>query len=98
MVKVMTVNYNTKHYVFSIDTISDIGILPKYGISGKQGMSTISTVNPGSVAKRTNGDIYILNGDQNEWIKASSGNTGGDTGSLPDDLEYATNDDIDKMF
>ena len=103
MVKVMKVDYNTKHYVFSIDTVGDIDILPKYGIAGKENMTTISSVNPGSTARRTNGDLYILNGDRNEWVKVSNGgsggNTGGDTGStLPDDWEIATKPDIDALF
>ena len=104
MVSVINVNYNTRCYEFSIDTDSDLELLPKYGISGKEKLNTISSCSPGSVAIQTNGNVYRLNGDSNTWIKSSSssgggGNSGSDGGfELPDGYEFATGDDMDNIF
>lgn len=101
MVSVIDVNYQTRCYRFSVDTVSDIELLPRVGVVGGGKLNTISSCCAGSTARQTStGNLYILNGDQNQWIKVSS-NTGGSGGTgsvLPDDLEYATNEDIDNMF
>jgi len=92
-------NYNTHYCVFSIDSVEDLKSLPKYNVAGKGILNTISLCCPNSKAKCTNGDVYALNGDTNEWIKysASSGGNGDGTAVTPD-LDYATDDDIKNLF
>lgn len=103
MVWLLAEDYQRERYVFSIDSSSELDLLPRYKVRGQDILHTVSSCCPGSKAICTDGTVYALNGKKNQWVKvtqASSGGTGGsDTGSvLPDDLEYATNADIDKMF
>ena len=61
-------NYTTNYAVFSIDSESDINILPKNNVKGKSNLWTINGVAHGSLAIGTDGTNYILNGS-NEWVK-----------------------------
>lgn len=98
MVWLLNQNYSTNYCVFSIDSTSDLKLLPRYNVAGKGILNTISTCCPSSKAMCTNGDIYVLNGNKNEWVKytSSGGSSGG--GELPSDVEYATDEDIENLF
>ena len=65
--KLLNMNYTTNYAVFSIDSESDINILPKHNVKGKANLWTINSVAQGSLAIGTNGTNYILNGS-NEWV------------------------------
>lgn len=87
--------------MFSIDSTEDLKLLPKYNIKGKGILEPISSCCPNSKARCTNGDIYVLNGDTNEWIKYSvshGGGSGGGGTTVSPDLDYATDDDIRDLF
>ena len=94
----------TKWCQFSIDSESDLELLPKYKVSGKGILNTILSCCPNSRAICTDGSTYVLNGDKNKWIKYSSGNrgssgsSGGSSSELPADFDFATNEDIDNLF
>ena len=66
--KLLNMNYTTNYAVFSIDSESDINILPKNNVKGKSNLWTINGVAHGSLAIGTDGTNYILNGS-NEWVK-----------------------------
>lgn len=91
----------TNRCQFSIDSEVDLGLLPKYGIKGKEKLNTISSCCPGSRAICSDGNVYALNGDTNEWIKCSvgtGGGSGGGSSELPVDLDFATDNDIRNLF
>lgn len=93
-------DYTTQRCQFSIDSEDDLELLPKYGIAGKEKLNTISSCCPGSRAICSDGSVYALNGNDNEWIMcaASSGGSGGGSSELPADLNFATDSDIRKLF
>ena len=66
--KLLNINHTTNYAVFSIDSESDINILPKHNVKGKANLWTINSVAQGSLAIGTDGTNYILNGS-NEWVK-----------------------------
>lgn len=66
--KLMKLNYNTGHAVFSIDDNSDLNNLPDLNNTGKSEMSVIKNISQGSLAIGSNGENYILTGN-NKWIK-----------------------------
>ena len=105
MVSILESEYTTHFYRFSIDSDSDLELLPKYGVRGKEILNTVSSCCPGSIARCTDGSVYVLNGDLNKWVKLSSnngGNTGGNSGDGDNDPfndhEFATKDDMDNIF
>ena len=63
----LSIDYTTKHAVFSVDSESDTNILPKNNVKGKSNLWTINSVAYGSLAIGTNGTNYILSGS-NEWV------------------------------
>ena len=65
--KLLNMNYTTNYAVFSIDSESDINILPKNNVKGKSNLWTINGVAHGSLAIGTDGTNYILSGS-NEWV------------------------------
>jgi hypothetical protein len=68
-VSLISMNYDTKAATFSYDDwTNDKDKLPKIGIAGKDGLSTIKGCSQGSYALGTDGTIKTLNGDTNEWI------------------------------
>lgn len=79
MVWLINANYQTSFYQFSIDEESELALLPRYGVSGKENLNTIKSCCPNSRAVCTNGTVYALNGKTNEWkkISTSSGGSGG---------------------
>ena len=100
MVWLLHQDCSTNRYQFSIDSEDDLELLPKYGVRGKEKLNTISSCCPGSRAICSDGSVYTLNGDENEWIKCSSsaGSSSGGTSELPDDYVFATKKDINKLF
>ena len=103
MVWLLHKDHYTNHCQFSIDSESDLELLPKYKVSGKGVLSTIWSCCPNSRAICTNGSVYVLNGDTNEWVKlpspcgGSGGGSGGGSTELPD-WNFATDEDIHDMF
>ena len=91
--KLLRLDYNTRFATFSIDKESDVDMLPKMNSPGKGDLSPIGFISPGSKAIGTNGVNYILNGDQDMWVKynPSSGGNGLD-------YKIATDDDINSLF
>ena len=67
-VELNSINYNTGYAQFSVDSESDLTMLPKTNASGKGKLATISSVCQGSFACGTNGVDYILNGS-NKWVE-----------------------------
>ena len=63
----LSIDYITKHAVFSLDSESDTSELPKCNTNGVNNLSTIGGVAQGSLAIGTNGTNYILNGS-NKWV------------------------------
>lgn len=101
IVCVLHQNYSHNYCQFHIDSKDDLELLPKYGVKGKGNLNTIGSCCPGSRAICSDGSVYALNGDDNEWIKCSasvgSGSSGGTT-ELPADLDFATDNDIRSLF
>lgn len=98
MVSLISQNYNTKHYIFSIDSSSDIDLLPKYNIAGKGVLAAVLTCSYGSKAVCTNGDTYILKGSTNEWVKYTSSSSSSGGSEIPEGYTIATTADIDNLF
>ena len=95
MVKMISRDYTTGYSVFAVDTAADLDKLPTTTDKGKDHLHTISCCSVGSRAIVTEtGDKYILNGNQNKWVKITSSGSGGGGGSE----SWATEEDIDKMF
>lgn len=95
MVKMISRDYTTGYSVFAVDTVAELDKLPTTTDKGKDHLHTIPSCSVGSraIVTETSGR-YILNGEQNKWIKitSSSGGSGGGSES------WATEEDIDKMF
>ena len=88
-------DYTTGFSTFSVDTVAEIDKLPTVTGKGQDNLHTVYSCCAGSRAVVTStSETYILNGDQNKWIKTIS--SGGSGGSGFDN--WATNEDIDKMF
>ncbi len=102
MVWLINANYSTSFYQFSIDKESELALLPRYGISGKGTLNTIKSCCPNSRALCTNGTIYVLKGDTNEWIKISNSSSGsadgGYSGGDIPSYEVATDEEIRDIF
>lgn len=87
-------------FYLDTDTQADVDRLPDLFSPGKENLSTVNGCAMGSVAFVINEDTYYyqLNG-QNEWIKKKRFSGGGGGGDVdPEDYEWATEQDIDKMF
>lgn len=95
MVKMISRDYNTGYSVFAVDTEAELDKLPTTTDKGKDHLCTIPSCSVGSrvIVTETAGR-YILNGEQNKWIKITSSSGGGGGGSE----SWATEEDIDKMF
>lgn len=74
MYTLKSVNYNTRHCLFSIDSEKDLESLPNQHKAGKGTLSTIGSCAMGSVAHSTDGKTYVLNGDTNEWVLYNGSN------------------------
>lgn len=63
------IDYTTRTAVFSASNASEISKLPTTTEKGKDLLSTMDPVAPGSSCYLTDGtmDIYILDGDTNTW-------------------------------
>ena len=95
MVKMISRDYTTGYSVFAVDTEAELDKLPTTTDKGKDHLYTIPSCSVGSraIVTETSGR-YILNGEQNKWIKITSSSSGGGGGSE----NWATEEDIDKMF
>ena len=94
MVNILAQNCNYNVYSFVVDTVAELDKLPTINTRGKDNLSTVSSCAVGSRAVVTEtSDRYILNGEQNKWIKDT--NTGGGGG-----VSYITADptDIENLF
>ncbi len=100
MVWLLEQNYSTGFYKFSIDSESEIDLLPRYGVKGKEKLHTVHSCCPNSKAVCTDGTIYTLKGDTNEWVKFSAASGGGSSGGsgVDPNWTYTNTDDIDEMF
>ncbi len=104
MVNVIECKYETNFYRFAVDTVAELDLLPKINTKGKDILNTIGSCAVGSTAIVTeNSDEYILNGEQNKWIKrvVSSGGGSGDSsggGTSPETYDIATDDEIRNIF
>lgn len=97
MIWVLETNYNTSFYKFSIDSEDELKLLPRYGVKGQDRTATILSCCPNSKAICSDGTIYALNGETNEWVKFSRGSSGGGSGGISSD-DFATEGDIDDLF
>lgn len=70
MINVVEHNYTTKITEFYADEESDISLLPTLTDSGKENLSTINSVGVGSSCfVISTGDVYMLKGKTNSWVK-----------------------------
>lgn len=98
MLNIKSVEYEYKIYHFVVDKVSELDFLPKIGVKGQNNLSSVLSCNVGSTAFVTEtSDSYVLNGEQNKWIKmtASSGGGGGD---LPSGYEIASDTEVKNIF
>lgn len=73
MVGMISKDYTTGYCVFVVDTASELDKLPTMTSSGKDDLRFLSSCSFGSHAIVTETyDIYILNGNENKWIKVST--------------------------
>ncbi len=100
MVNVIMRKFETNIYRFAVDTVAELELLPRINTRGKDILNTIGSCAMGSTAVVTeNSDEYILNGEQNKWIKktvCSSGDSG--SGSTSPEYDIATEDEIRNIF
>ncbi len=95
-------DYKTGIGLFTVQSVSDLEFLPRYGIAGQDILNTVKSVNFGSKAfVIDSGKRYILN-SENKWQEitiSSSGGSGGagDSSDLPNYVEI-TNDEIVSWF
>ena len=84
-------NYDTRHCVFAIDSISDVYMLPTAHASGKDDLELSTPCRLGSLATVIDdGSRLVLNGND-EWVEdqSSGGGGGGD-----DDPDYVDDDEM----
>lgn len=100
MVSVRKRNYNTNITEFYADEVEDVDLLPTLTTKGKNNLSTLNSVGVGSSCfVISTGDIYMLKGTTNSWVKRTlSGNGSGGGVVVTPDLDYATDDDIKNLF
>lgn len=100
MVSVRKRDYNTNITDFYADEVEDIDLLPTLTTKGKNNLSTLNSVGVGSSCfVISTGDVYMLKGKTNSWVKcASSGNSSGGGTVVTPNLDYATDDDIKSLF
>lgn len=83
---------------FYIDTSADVVLLPNMKMSGKESLSTVNGCNMGSIAEIISEDesgYYFQLDGNNNWIKKKKSGGGGVD---PEDYDWATEGDIDKLF
>jgi len=70
MVNVGEHNYTTNTAEFYADDPDDLKILPTLTSSGKENLSTINSVGIGSSCfVISTGEVYMLKGKTNSWVK-----------------------------
>ena len=72
-------DYSTNFCRFAFDTVDELSKLPTMTSRGKEGLCNVLSCSQASLAIGTNGENYILTG-QNQWVKYN-GNFGGGSGS-----------------
>lgn len=94
MLSMIDRDYCTRYSVFTVDTVDELDKLPRIATKGQDNLRNVDDCCAGSRAVVTEtSERYILNGNQNKWVKVvSSGGGGGGSES------WATKEDIDKMF
>lgn len=96
MTKLISRDYNTGYSVFAVDTVAELDKLPTTTTKGQDHLNTVPFCCTGSRAIVTEtSERYILNGNQNKWIKFTASSSGGGGGSSEN---WGTEEDIDKMF
>ena len=97
MLNIKSVEYEYKIYHFVVDKAAELNLLPRIGVKGQNSLSSILSCNLGSTAFVTEtSDSYVLNGEQNKWIKMSNSSGGG--GDLPSGYEVASDSEVENMF
>lgn len=86
-------NAETRFCHFAIDSDDDLQKLPTSTSFGKNELKTCTTCCQGSIARASDGRIYILNGS-NTWVIVN--NNGANNGSSQDDVDE--NAVIDSLF
>lgn len=95
MVEIISRDYTTGYSVFAVDTVAELDKLPTITNKGRDSLHTVNSCCVGSRAIVTEtSDTYILNGNQNKWIKMTL--SSGDGGS--ENYSIATTEDIDSLF
>lgn len=72
-------DYSTNFCRFAFDTVDELSKLPTMTSRGKEGLYNVLSCSQASLAIGTNGEDYILTGN-NQWIKYN-GYLGGGSGS-----------------
>ena len=83
-------DYSTNFCRFAFDTVDELSKLPTMTSRGKEGLYIVLSCSQASLAIGTNGENYILTG-QNKWVEyngnfgddssGGSSGSGGDSGS-----------------
>ena len=77
MINMISRDYTTGYSVFAVDTVAELDKLPTTTDKGKDHLHTIPSCSVGSyVIVTETSDIYILNGNQDKWIKSTSSSGG----------------------
>ncbi|MCI8770197.1 MAG: hypothetical protein HFH73_03465 [Lachnospiraceae bacterium] len=99
MVSLIDINYQTRFCKFSIDFYSDLEFLPNMTSPGKNSLNTIKNCTQGSLAYASNGNTYILSGE-NKWISYSGNSSGGSSGETTpsEDIEPISKSYIESLF
>lgn len=80
MVKLISRDYNTRYSVFAVDTTAELDKLPTNSKKGKDDLSTITCCIGSRAIVTETSERYILNGNQNKWIKFTASSSGGGGG------------------
>lgn len=96
MLNIIKIEHESNTCHFAVDTVAELDLLPKINTKGQSILSTVPCCSVGSTAVVTGtSERYILNGEQNKWIKITSSGSGGGGG---EDYDFADESDIDNMF
>lgn len=96
MLNINRIEYESNTCHFTVDTVAELDLLPKINTRGQGVLNTIPCCSVGSTAVVTEtSERYILNGEQNKWLKITSSGGGGGGG---EDYDFADESDIDNLF
>ena len=88
-------NYATRYCLFGIDGKNDLSMLPTSTRKGSGDLIRSTTCCIGSMARASNGKVYVLTGE-NKWIEYIRSDGGGGGGG--DGVDDITEEDVEELF